>query len=557
MFHYHPITQFSVHAQDLNPYYYETGNPILKKIYVNPTSGNDNNSGNAPNQAFRTINRAWNMIPMNQQLQNSGYLIQLASGSYGDTTFPHYWESRKGTASFPIIINGPKTAILRGHVNIYNCDYLYMIGFTIDTPTDVLHCELCDHFLLRSMTLKGRSDGSTYENVKINQSQYVYIEKCTLSGAYDNVIDYVAVQYGHIVQNQISGGGDWCAYVKGGSSYLRIEGNVISDCGTGGFTAGQGTGFEFMTTPWLHYEAYDIKFFNNIIHDTYGACFGVNGGYNVLFAYNTCYRVGERSHVLEVVFGLRSCDGNTAKCNQHLSQGGWGTSGNTEQPIPNQNVRIMNNVVYNPSGYQSQWQHFAIHGPRNPSSGSNIPNPARTDTGLIIQGNIIWNGPAVDLSFLGPDDDACTNSNPTCNTSQLLTDNKINAFATMSAAPNFRDPTSGDFRPQIDGSIVETQSYSISSFTNVGRPSVPSVPPGVLTNNIPRDFSSSKRTLNGGPPGAYAKATSPIQKSKMKKFICARSLSSAKKECPYRSTNCSGRGSSCGDGKTCFRVTCY
>ena len=64
-----------------------------------------------------------------------------------------------------------------------------MIGFTIDTPTDVLHCELCDHFLLRSMTLKGRSDGSTYENVKINQSQYVYIEKCTLSGAYDNVID--------------------------------------------------------------------------------------------------------------------------------------------------------------------------------------------------------------------------------------------------------------------------------------------------------------------------------------------------------------------------------
>jgi hypothetical protein len=86
MFHYHPITQFSVHAQDLNPYYYETGNPILKKIYVNPTSGNDNNSGNAPNQAFRTINRAWNMIPMNQQLQNSGYLIQLASGSYGDVS---------------------------------------------------------------------------------------------------------------------------------------------------------------------------------------------------------------------------------------------------------------------------------------------------------------------------------------------------------------------------------------------------------------------------------------------------------------------------------------
>ena len=26
--------------------------------------------------------------------------------------------------------------------------------------------------------------------------------------------------------------------------------------------------FEYMTSPWLHYEAYDIKFVNNVIHDT-------------------------------------------------------------------------------------------------------------------------------------------------------------------------------------------------------------------------------------------------------------------------------------------------
>jgi hypothetical protein len=42
-----------------------------------------------------------------------------------------------------------------------------------------------------------------------------------------------------------------------------------------------------MTAPWIQYEAYDIKFVNNIIHDTDGAGIGVNGGYNILMAYNT------------------------------------------------------------------------------------------------------------------------------------------------------------------------------------------------------------------------------------------------------------------------------
>lgn len=113
----------------------------------------------------------------------------------------------------------------------------------------------------------------------------------------------------------------------------------------------QSTGFEFMTPPWLQYEAYDIKvgwrrwlpvaalanamarhtrvlllpahlasmplflphphpqFINNIIHDIEGAGFGVWGCYDCMLAYNTLVRVGSRSQVIEIVFGERSCDG--------------------------------------------------------------------------------------------------------------------------------------------------------------------------------------------------------------------------------------------------------
>jgi hypothetical protein len=78
-------------------------------------------------------------------------------------------------------------------------------------------------------------------------------------------------------------------------AYLRVEPNLIYDCGTGGFTAGQGTGFQFMTPPWIQYEVYDVKIVNNLIRDTEGAGLGVNGGYNILIAYNTLVRVGSRS----------------------------------------------------------------------------------------------------------------------------------------------------------------------------------------------------------------------------------------------------------------------
>lgn len=43
----------------------------------------------------------------------------------------------------------------------------------------------------------------------------------------------VAVQYGHIFRNNIHNTGDWCMYLKGGSSYFRVEGNELYNAGSG------------------------------------------------------------------------------------------------------------------------------------------------------------------------------------------------------------------------------------------------------------------------------------------------------------------------------------
>jgi hypothetical protein len=380
---------------------YDVGTPSVTELWVDPASGNDARAGGTRTDAVRTLAEAWRRVPAGVTL-SQGVRINLVAGSYAEANVPNYWENRLGTQAAPVIVraaDGVGSARLPA-VNVFGCRHLYFEGLDISAGGgDVLHFEACTHVLLRDTTVRGTGTIASYavpqEALKMNQCQYVYVENCDISGAWDNAVDFVAVQYGHVVGSRIHRAGDWAMYAKGGSAAITIMGNEFFDAGTGGFTAGQGTGFEFMTAPWLQYEASDITFTDNVIHDTQGAGIGVNGGMNIVMANNTMYRVGSRSHVIEVVFGSRSCDGDRARCTTYLAQGGWGTNlPGREEPIPNKNVVIRDNIVLNPDGFQSRWQHFTVAMPRTPSPGSNIPSPARADDGLQMFGNVIWNGPA-------------------------------------------------------------------------------------------------------------------------------------------------------------------
>jgi hypothetical protein len=493
-------------AQDYAPTYYDTGTPPnLIRYYVDPTSGDDDNSGTSTTSPFRTLDAAWQRIPQGATLGN-GIEINLAAGFYPEESIPNFFESRHGSASAPIIFRGVNGTILGGDINMFDCRSVYFIGLTIrPSPAgDTFHCERCDRVLLRGSTFDG-GNRQAHETIKFNQSTNIFIENSNIHGAGDNAIDFVAVQGGHIVGNKIHNAQDWCTYVKGGSAFIRVEGNEFYNCGTGGFTAGQGTGFEFMVSPWLHYEAYDIKFFNNIVHDTEGAAVGVNGGFNIVMAHNTFYRVGSRSHGIEVVFGGRSCDGDTARCAAYRSSGGWGpTTVGMEEPIGNRSILIANNVLYNPAGFQSLHEHFAIHPPRTPTVGSGIPSPQRADTNLVIAGNIIWNGPALFPLGIEGIAGACDDSNPTCNETQLRSANSINTVE-----PVLRAPTMGDYRPAPSSGILAAQSAPIANFTDAGRPTTPAAPSGVLVNSFTTDRGGATRTTTA-PPGAYVSAESPL-----------------------------------------------
>lgn len=492
---------------------YDIGSPTLQDVYVDPVRGNDGAAGTS-REPLRSLQAAWNRVPRGQTLTGTGYRIRLAPGVYSPDLVPNFFEERYGTREFPILIEttGAPGDTRLPALNFFDCRYVYLIGLEIAAGGgDALHFEKGDHILLRSVTVIGTGDIATFqapqETLKINQSQYVYVEDSDISGASDNAIDFVGVQYGHLVNNRIHRALDWCLYLKGGSAYLRVEGNEVFDCGTGGFTAGQGTGFQFMTSPWIHYEAYDLKFTNNVVHDVAGAGFGVNGGYDILFAHNTVFRSGGRGHLFEAVFGNRSCDGQPGgdpvreNCQTFLAQGGWGTTvvddGTNSVRIPNRNVLVFNNVFENPQGAPAN-QLLAVSGPFTNPASSNVPAPARADEGLFFAGNVFHLAGRELPSGLG-DDTGCTAGNATCTEALFQSGNAVNT-----GVPALRDGSAGDFRPITGAAAFTSLARVPPAFTGTDRPTMPSSPQGDLVNLVPEDRDGVART-SPGPAGAYAK----------------------------------------------------
>jgi hypothetical protein len=406
---------------------FDIGNPTLRDLHVDPVRGDDRIGDGSAAAPWRTLTRAWESLPVGEPL-TEGVRILLGDGVYTPDMTPNYWESRYGTYNAPIVITAAAGAesVRLPSVNIFDSHFVYFIGLTFESDFDPFHCERCTYLLLRDVVLRG-ADPETYatqETLKVNQSQYVFIENSTIGGAWDNAFDMVAVQYGHLIDSTLHDAGDWCGYVKGGSAYWRIERNIFTRCGTGGFTVGQGTGYEFMVAPWIHYEAYGVVVAHNTVESVEGAAFGVNGGYNVTVAYNTAREVGARSHVLEVGHGLRSCDGDAEACEAFCDLGGWGAVVvGTEERTPSANVALVNNRIVNTS--PSQWQHFFISAPHTPTDGLNIPNPATVTDGLVIAGNVIVNGGAGMALGCEP---------PVCDPDQLRRDNALDGGETVAEA---------------------------------------------------------------------------------------------------------------------------
>ena len=399
-------------------------------IWVDPARGNNAWSG-SETRPLATVTAAWNRLPQTSTEQTT---IHLRAGDYRGRT-PNYWEDKGGSASARVIFrsaDGRGRARLPG-VNLFQVRYLEFRGISFTDGGDVVHCERCQNFVLRNVNVTGRE---AQETIKVNQSTGISILGSRVKGAGDNSIDFVAVGRGRIRNNVVSDAGDWCAYAKGGSWDIVVSGNLFTRCGTGGFSAGQGTGFQFMESPWLQYEAVGVVVRDNTVTETEGAAFGIQGGFNVLVADNVARRVGRRSHLLEAVFGLRSCDGRPGdegreRCQAYLDEGGWGTTvvddGSNSVRIGNRHAYFSGNVILNPMPYESQWQQLEVFGGYGAQPGTNVPADTAGDSDLRFLRNVIWNGDSGKPLGIPSQSGGCRTENPTCNPNLVREGNRINA----------------------------------------------------------------------------------------------------------------------------------
>src|SRR3569833_368218 len=202
-------------AQVMSPRYYDMGSPAFTDVWVDPVNGNDSNNGLSRAHAFQTINAAWGVIPKSTPLTQA-YRLLLCRGEYPESSLAsaNWFELRQGTFAHPVVfkgVDGRHTARIHGYPQFDHCSYLYLIDLDFVTDSgygggsNVLHYSSDNHILLRGCTLNGW-DGlikQPQETLKVNQCQYVYVEDCDISNAFWMGLDYVAVQYGHVVGNKI------------------------------------------------------------------------------------------------------------------------------------------------------------------------------------------------------------------------------------------------------------------------------------------------------------------------------------------------------------------
>jgi hypothetical protein len=143
---------------------YDTGTPDVVDLWVDPAAGNDAQSGASRELAMRTLSEAWRRVPMGTTL-SQGVRINLVAGTYPQSAVPHFWESRHGTFTAPVIIraaDGAGTARLP-NLNIFDCRHLHLVGLEVTAGGgDVVQIQASSHVLLRETTIRGTGVIATY-----------------------------------------------------------------------------------------------------------------------------------------------------------------------------------------------------------------------------------------------------------------------------------------------------------------------------------------------------------------------------------------------------------
>lgn len=519
------LTSSSIRAQSD----YNIGTVTVKEIWVDPVNGKDVNNGTTRALAYKTLNFAMANVPSLTPFTTTGYKIMLVAGEYPGDDSPPTYSSYQGTLKFPVIIQAADGAgtVKLPSMSVSDCSYFYLIDLNIETTTgaDAVGCSGSNHILIRHCKIDGHDTAMillSQNTVSFTGSQNCYIEDCSVAYAYGANLYISNSQHCQIVRSTFEySAADGMATDYGSADIWFARNTIRYTTKNAVYIGSNGVGYlDGFALPWAHYDAYAVRVVNNIISECDSQAFVCNGGYDVLFAYNTLYKIGGNApSLIRLGLGKRACSdlSQQATCKQYLDSGAWGTvhTYNTDDDvawIPNTHLYIYNNVFYNPTGYETTSSQFIFDEPKQALQHASCPKPANTDNDLQIKGNIIWNGSATKSLGITATSGAQP-SNPTCNAALINSGNSIHK-----QEPLLANPGNGDFHPATGGVIVNASIFPIPDFTWSDLPSKPKEPLVALSNTVAIDFDGASRT-NIFIPGAYTSSKNDVHQTTPLTFV--------------------------------------
>jgi PKD repeat protein len=250
--------------------------------YFVATNGNDSNPGTIT-QPFLTIDHA-------TQLAVAGDIVSVRAGTYNEDA--RFYADGSSSAWITLrSYDGDLAATIGDGINILDRSYIRIIGFvsyssgampihiqpgadyvtTRSQYIDVLRCKFCAP--------------ARYDTVKINQSDYILMEDCEITGvAGDEAVDTVWMNYGIFRRCFIHDYDDIGVTFKGGAHYPILEDSVVVHALVDGAKAtrfGGSTDAQYRDPDSTYASEYGVMR-NNIIKDCRApAC----GDYECWYAY--------------------------------------------------------------------------------------------------------------------------------------------------------------------------------------------------------------------------------------------------------------------------------
>ncbi len=262
--------------------------------YFVATNGNDANPG--------TIDQPWQHVAYGVQQLSAGDTLNVRAGVYDEHLYIDTVNGEPGAYITIQSYDGDLAAVLTDYVDFYARQYMKLIGFEISGGTNTVHIEPGRKLNPRSQYIYIQRcyvhDSEGGDAIKVNQSDYIFIEDCEVVRGADQVIDFVWVNHSAVRRSYLHDFLDAGFYCKGGSLYDVVEDCVLShalDSVTIAMRFG-GTTDKRFRNPDSSYSSEYCVFRNNVIRD---AERGANGTYETWYAYfynNTIHNCGSPNY---------------------------------------------------------------------------------------------------------------------------------------------------------------------------------------------------------------------------------------------------------------------